>query len=290
VLLVGGCATRPAIRLSPEARAANDVEGNLVVRHLSLRYADPATTCHNRPTEPIFLCSGVMLRATRYSPDYHSWVPNPASPKGDGVSFSYIRMDAKFGKLAYGYVHGFIVYPLFNNPAPVVDLEILCAFPIDSDSDRRSADGCGDHALYPGASKPCQDQGIVTSDQWVAHYRAQGVVNRRDHQCGFRLVSGTPDSAALFMQLIGSMAELGPESFGTQNELIVGSWAATPNQIGVEAFFYLGGSNGLAESQKEQRDFYDTVHYWRPLIRMDLPASPAGAVTFSYQPSEQGVQ
>jgi hypothetical protein len=290
---VAGCVSQPPASGPSTAGnpspAADNIEGQRVARHLAARYANLDTSCRNNPTDPAFLCSGVMLRGTAYSPEYHSWVPNPNSPLMGGVSFSFLRADSKFRSLAYSYTHGFIVYPLFDNPSSVVDLEILCGFPMDANSENRVAFGCGANRLNPETSKPCQAQGITTSAQWLERYRAPGAGDSTQRQCGFTLETGTANSAAIFMQLIDSMALLGEESMGTQNELIVLSWGATPNKVGVEAFFYRGGTDGLADSQKEQKDFYETVHVWRPLIRMTLPQTPADQATFTYVPSEQAV-
>ncbi|WP_434086437.1 hypothetical protein [Photorhabdus laumondii] len=80
---------------------------------------------------PAFLCSGVILRGTIHSNDYKFWQPSPSSIKSGGVSFSYLRKDAKFKRLAYGYKNGFIIFPEHIAPEDRVDFSVLCAFPID---------------------------------------------------------------------------------------------------------------------------------------------------------------
>lgn len=101
---------------------------------------------------------------------------------------------------------------------------------------------------------------------------------------------GTNASAPTFMAVIGAMGAMGAESFSEQNELIVRSWKDRPNSIGIEAFFYLGQSAGLADAQAVQRDFYSTLGVWRPVVRMTLPSTMGSGVTFAYVPSEQGVR
>jgi len=285
--LTSGCVTQPAVGPSPKtvrAEQADDHEGYRVAEHLTKRYGETATACPERPTLPLFLCSGIILRGTDYSPAYHSWVPNPNSPKGDGVSFSYLRQDARFTRLAYGYTHGFIVYPMVYNPGVVIDLEILCAFPIDAATDYRTSSGCGSHRNYASASGPCQAQDITTAVQWVNHYRTPGV-NGHEYQCGFTVVSGTPNAPAMFLAVLEAMRALDAESLAQQNELIIASWKNTPNQIGIEAFFYLNTS-GRADSMNEQADFNRTVGVWRPVIKMDLPTATSPA-RFTYDPNDQ---
>lgn len=274
--------------MSQGVLVADDQEGADVVRHLTKRYGESVTDCGGARM-PAFLCSGIILRGNNYSPNYHAWVPNPTNPKGDGVSFSFLRHDAKFTRLAYGYAQGFIVYPMTYTPPTLLHLEILCGFPIDGGTDFRTASGCGYNVDYPNQSGPCQAQGIFTATAWLAHYRTPGV-NPRRFQCGFTLQSGTSNSAAIFRESLSAMRLLGEESFATQNEIIIRSWAATPHQIGIEAFFYVGGTTGLGAAQNIQRDFYRTLGVWRPLIRMTLPMVSTGSATFAYVPSEQGVR
>lgn len=267
---------------------SHDQEGALVVSKEAQRFNETYPDCDSSANKPVFLCSGILFRGTVYSPSFHAWVPNPSSAKGDGVSFSYLRQGATFEKLAYGYTSGFIVYPPSGTPPSLYQLEVLCAYPIDADTDARVDLGCGYNTAYPGNSGPCQAQGIQTASQWLSHYRAVSAWPRK-HQCGFTVRIGTQASAPAFMAVIGAMGALGAESFGSQNELIVRSWRDRPNAIGIEAFFYLGQSTGLANAQAVQRDFYNTVGVWRPLIRMTLPRTMGAGVTFQYVASEQGV-
>ncbi|MGE7136265.1 hypothetical protein ACQKIE_01375 [Luteibacter sp. NPDC031894] len=272
-----------------DAPLADDLEGAEVARHLNKRYAESVSNCSGGPRMPAFLCSGIILRAAKYSPNYHAWVPNPNDPNGDGVSFSFLRHDAKFKALAYGYQQGFIAYPVAYTPPSLIHLQVLCGFPLDAATDIRSDSGCGPSDRYPNQSGPCQAQAIFTAPQWITHYRT-AVEEPHRFQCGFTLAAGTANSAAIFMEMLESMHELGEESFNVQNELIIRSWAATPNHVPIEAFFYVGGTQGLGAAQNIQRDFSQTVDAWRPVIRMNLPATSTGSVTFEYVPGEQAVR
>jgi hypothetical protein len=203
------------------------------------------------------------------------------------VSFSFLRDDAKYAKLAYGYTHGFIVYPEVFRPGVATELAILCSFPIDADSDARSENGCGANAAYPAESGPCQRQGITTAAGWVAHYQGGPPGNNpRRRQCGFTVAEGTTNSAAIFKASIDAEAGLGVETFNVQNEVIIGSWKNTPDKVGVEAFFYSAAA-GLADARSEQADFQRTVGAWRPLIKITLPATQAAQATFEYRPADQ---
>jgi len=297
-LTVAGCAVapvsesgRPAVagRTFPALALSHDEEGALVVSKQTQRFNETYPDCDRSSNKPVFMCSGILFRGTAYSPSFHAWVPNPYSAKGDGVSFSYLRQGATFTNLAFGYTSGFIVYPLSSTPPSLYPLEVLCAYPIDANSDNRVDLGCGYNRAYPGYSGPCQAQGIQTASQWLSHYRTAGASSHL-YQCGFTVRIGTQASAPAFMAVIGAMGALGAESFREQNELVVRSWRDRPNAIGIEAFFYLGQTDGLADAQAVQRDFYYTVGVWRPLVRMTLPRTMGASVTFDYLSSEQGVR
>jgi hypothetical protein len=266
--------------------ASHDEEGALVRDHLAARYGESSVNCGGA-SQPSFLCSGILLRGTTYSTAYHSWHPNPGSPKGDGVSFSFLRQDAKYNKLAYGYTHGFIVYPEVFRPGVTVELAILCSFPIDADSDARSEKGCGANAGYPTDSGPCQRQGIATAAQWLAHYWGGPPGNNpRQRQCSFTVAEGTANSAAMFTASLDAEKGLGVETFNVQNEIIIDSWKSAPDKVGVEAFFYATAA-GLADGRSEQADFQKTVGAWRPLIKVNLPTTQAAQATFEYRPADQ---
>jgi hypothetical protein len=282
------CSIYAGATVSDANQLADDAVGAKVATYLSSRYAETSSSCNGNAGMPIFLCSGITLRGTQYSPNYRSWAPNPNSAKGDGVSFSFLRQDSKFSKLAAGYTHGFITYPLVYNPSVVIDLEVLCGFPLNAVTDSRSDRGCGPSRAYPNDSGPCQAQGITDSTAWLKHYRSAMGASPQLHQCGFTLVTGTPNSAAIFMQMLDAMRQLGQESFNENNELIIQSWTAEPNKVGIEAFFYLGNSDGLADSQKEQMDFYKATGAWRPVIRMTLPATSTDSARFEYDRCDQG--
>jgi hypothetical protein len=271
---------------------SHDEEGALVVSKEAQRFNETYADCDHSANKPVFLCSGILFRATAYSPNYHSWVPNPSSPKAGGVSFAYLRKNVTFSAFET-YTNGFITYAPLSTPPSLYQLEILCAFPTDGGTDVRSDRGCGYAKKYPQDSVPCQSQGITTSDQWLAHFWAAGAPDgylRYQRSCGFTLAIGTANSAPVFMEVLAAHKVVRDQQPRAWNEIIVKSWADRPNAIGIESFFYFSGTAGLSDAQNSQRDFYTTVGVWRPLIRMTLPAQNGGDVTFAYIPGEQGVR
>jgi hypothetical protein len=80
----------------PGSQAAHRVavqqdSGEDVVRHLTNRYADMRANC-GTPSQPAFLCNGVMIRGTSSDPGaYHVWDNSPGSITRGGVSASYLR-------------------------------------------------------------------------------------------------------------------------------------------------------------------------------------------------------
>jgi len=262
-------------------------------RYLTEDYANTAKDCGGSTT-PAFLCSGVLFRGTdTYSTSYHAWDPSPSSQTSGGVSFSYLRADSKYSKLAYSYNNGFIFYPYFYAPDDVgidTDIDIMCSFPIDAATLSRDDKGCGAHESYPNDSGPCQDQGIFTADEWYAHY----VEGNRSHtyQCGFIVADeSTYDVADAFYQSILSMATIASESINEQNELRLATWAqGKQDSLPIDAFFYIKDSaSGLSSAQKNQQDFYNTTNppVWVPVIQLTLPANENLDAEFIYQTADQ---
>lgn len=236
---------------------------------------------------PAFLCSGLFIRGTVASDDYHSWDPSPGSVTSGGVSFSWLRKDSKFNKLAYGYVNGFILTPQQDATQDKIDMSVLCAFPVDGATDHRSDAGCGEYTGHP-ESTACQSQGIYTADDWYQHY----ITFDSNHasQCGFGLDSRYPHISDAFNQTILSMAKISTESFNEQNEARIATWAqGIPQQLPLQAFFYLNGSaSGLQGAQHDQNDFYQqTAGMVLPIVNITLPQSPDQDVVFSYFESDQ---
>ncbi len=230
VLTLSGCAThevvQPSVPVSREevlGTASTGVmgagTGPQIAAYLTEAYHNKLNMCRNNPSAPAFLCSGVMLRATQHSTQFHFWNPNPTST---GVSFSYLRADAKFSKLVFGYHNGFILYPYFFKPVGKIEPEILCFFPVDGATTPRADQGCGQS---PGivSSRPCQSQGINTAAQYIAHYNQQ--TNKYGHLCGFDVSDDLNQAATTaFNEAIKAQGMGGTFAFNTQNEFRLAKW------------------------------------------------------------------
>lgn len=261
--------------------------GDDVQRHLRERYDDVRVNC-GRDTQPAFLCDGVLIRGTRFSTTYKSWDNSPASHASGGVSFSYLRKDSKFNKLAYGYVNGYIFLPFFYAGGKLTP-EILCSYPVDAATEFRQNRGCGVDPAYPRGG-PCQAQGVTTASAWFTHYRAGGNSHRSQRGFDVRDVLDAQATAA-FDSTIKAMALIAAESFTEQNELRLHVWAdGLGSQLPLEAFFYVSGSaQGRVDAQNDQRDFKNTTGLAIPVISVGLPVSSANNVTFTYIPGDQVV-
>lgn len=264
-------------------------DGPTIARHLTERYADTRTDC-GADDRPAFLCSGVLFRATIPGP-YHTWNPNPSNRKGS-VSFSWIRQDAKFRSIFTAwYSNGFIFLPDEDAAEYGYDrMDVVCAYPLDGGTDTRTNLGCGTRPEDAVHSRPCAEQGITTGAAWVALF-LRG--NTFWYTCSFDVANGTADAAAAFMQMAAAMAlipgRFQPDS-NVWNELLIRTWPQNSPTIPIEAFFYQAGTaNGLAYAKVDQRDFYQTVNRWVPIIRMTMPATEAEDARFDYLPDEQAV-
>lgn len=257
-----------------------------IANTLTQQYNNTRSHCGGKPLRPAFTCSGLIIRGTMPSDQYHSWNPSPNSVKSGGTSFSYMRADIKFGKLAYGYKNGFILFPPMKAPKSMTSLRVLCMFPIDGDTDKRVNAGCGAHPVYPKDSRECSKNHIFQSGTWARHYyNTRG--NRRQHECAFDLYN-RGHSASMFYQSIKSQHRLENEGFMTQNELRIGTWAQDIAPVlPIQAFFYTEG--GLEGARHDQKDFFNDTGRMVPIVKMVLPKDRTQQAQFFYDPADQAV-
>ncbi|MBD8708163.1 hypothetical protein IFT47_16130 [Pseudomonas sp. CFBP 13711] len=276
---------RPIPHVAHRATIQQD-SGEDVVRHLTNRYADTAANC-GTPSQPAFLCNGVMIRGTSNSPGaYHVWDNSPASITRGGVSASYLRSDANFRKLAWGYNNGYILTAYLFAEGKLHP-EVLCLFPVDAGTGSRTDRGCGEHPGTVG-SRPCHLQNVTTAAQWWTHYTSQPG-NLHYAQCGFDVSDDRNDNAGpAFVAGLEAMSLMGSQAFVENNELVLAVWdSGLGKTLPLEAFFYLAGSAGLPVAQHNQSDLINTDGVWIPVIKITLPTTAAGKVTFSYSADEQ---
>jgi len=267
--------------------------GEKTLCYIRYDYSNTPSRCNESDNEPGVLCSGVVFRGTDddLNRGYYSWNPSPASVTSGGVSFSYLRKDSKFSKVAYNYETGFIFYPVNFTPSTKDNtIKILCGFPLDGWTNNRSDKGCGEQSSRP-SSRPCADQGINNASDWYdINHSASGQNGR--YICGFTLYSpdNTINTTKQFDAMIKSQILLKGNSFNEQNELRLATWEQNKSDIPLEAFFYHeGSSNGLKSSQKDQREFYEQFNAVIPIIEIAFPATINDDVVFDYKESDQVV-
>lgn len=254
---------------------------------LTKQYNNTSRNCGSA-NKPAFLCSGVLLRGTVPSTGYHSWEPSPVSIQSGGVSFSYLRKDVKFKKLAYGYKNGLIFYPHNTTPHGKVESEVLCSFPMDADSFNRNSNGCGAHNKYPSISKACQSLGVRTAGAWKNHYTASST-DPHLRQCGFDVRENVNSNADYFYESIKARSLISTEAFTEQNELRLTTWRqGIGEKLPIQAFFYV--NNGLSYAQYDQRDYYKQTNIFIPIIKITLPNSLSEDVKFNYIASDQAIK
>ncbi|HEX8540654.1 MAG TPA: hypothetical protein VF671_03020 [Pseudomonas sp.] len=281
-LLLAGCTTTTTVQQIPSLGLGETTEA-----HLIERYNDTRVNC-GAATQPAFLCNGVLIRGTDYSPLYNSWDNSPNNHRIGGVSFSYLRRDSKYTRLAYGYDNGYIFLPVFYIGAGKLEPEILCAFPIDAATVNRTDKGCGASSVT--GSGPCQTQNIYTAAAWYNHYRAGN--NSHSHQCGFDVRDALNEGAtSAFDAMIKGMTLISTESFTTQNELRIAVWPeGSGTKLPLEAFFYVNSSKaGLSDAQNDQIKFKTVTGISLPVISLWLPKTPSEQASFKYIASDQRV-
>jgi hypothetical protein len=275
----------------------NAQNGPTVAAQLTTLYGRKFPNCNKIDSQPAFLCSGITLRVTVKDPAgrYKVWDPSPTSTRSGGISFSYLRADTNFGRLAWGYGNGYILYPFLEQPAGKDQLQYLCTYPMDAWGWHRSATQvCGPSASYPVQSKRCQDAGVTTAAQAVAVWNLSGG-NPNLRQCGFDVQDDRNTLAGpAFYQSLLAKSMLGTTGFNEHNEIIIRTWpAGRANTFPIMAFFFIaGGSNeGLADAQYNQRDFYNSTNpkIFVPIIRLTPPVNATGTATFAYVAADQVV-
>lgn len=249
---------------------------------MTKRYADAAAGCGPDMKRPAFECSGILLRGTAPSKNYHAWNPSPGSVARGGVSVSFLRVDAEFNQLAYNYLNGFTFYDAVSNPAGKEWVSVLCSFAVDAATGVRDQKGCGKNTVKPVLSQACQLQNIFTAEQWLVNFKATGTQN----QCGFDLQGDNPAQA--FNETLRATNLISAQSFKMDNELIVATWPQDiPERLPIQSFFYLKG--GLPGAQYDQVDFYKSTGLFVPVINIALPATRAADAVFTYNNADQVV-
>lgn len=268
----------------------NKVYAN-VADDLNANYNKIVSDCGS-PRRPAFLCSGVMIRVTSTSHDYHTWDPSPNSITRGGVSFTFLRKDIRVHINYSGKTSGIIYYPSMLKPAWKGQAEIMCAFPIDGFTGGR-VNSCGVSETLPNGSEPCQDQGINNAETWYQHFvSVPDIGNQREqHQCGFTMSIGTQDTANVFNENLKEIYKIQSlQPFYEYNEIVIKTWPTVngqipnPEALPIQAFFYR--DNGLEDAQYFQQDYYNVTKIWIPIVKMEQDADGSNT-KFYYSSNDQ---
>ena len=245
-------------------------------------------------SRPAYMCSGVMLRATNPTTAYHFYSISPASLANGGVSVSYLRKDAKFASFYAQRTSGFIFdNTAFDKGSNRKPLKVLCAYPIDGASLRRTDSGCGDYELTKAVETFCSQMGITTAEQWLELYQGESTYPQ-GAQCAFDMRDNNPRRAKEFLQNLRAEAFLpGLYTFNgsdsQENELVIAPWKVDPAYSPpVIAAFYVG-QPGLAGARVSQVQWYQATESVLPAIDMTMPATQQDEVTFRYEAKDQAI-
>ncbi|MCS3511467.1 DUF2599 domain-containing protein [Pseudomonas grimontii] len=276
----------------------HDQTGAATVFDMWKRYANTVADC-GAPRRPAFLCSGLFLRGTVYSDTYRFWNYGPSSV--EATAFSWLRKDAKFRQFASDHRHGYVMRAMFDVPTDYIQLEVLCAFPVDAGSHVRTEAGCGDASNTVEIERSCQAEGITTADAWLEDYR----VNRKSHhrQCGFDVRPAfEPAGAAAFMQFVyaHNFADVLDEHFAvagaSNNEVRIKSWPHSDgSRVPIWAIFWVnkdpvtGAPSMLGKdaAQKDQMAIYQDSGNFIPIVQIALPMKPDQDPAFLYAAEDQ---
>lgn len=150
-------------------------------------------------------CSGLILRGADSKQSFVPWDPSPWSLSlaaggigapnlsNGGVSTSYLRKDVTYDGLGLTRYNGFVLKPndIIDNKTEF-EINVLCAFPIDSWTGNRNNKGCGDY-LENGntlgvTEDYCQKVGVSNAQAWLDNFHRQPTppdLKSHKFQCGF---------------------------------------------------------------------------------------------------------
>lgn len=269
------------------ATASLAASGAETAAALQLNYTTTRSACDD-PTVPAHACSGVLLRTTRPSANYHTWNNSPNSLSKGGVAFSYLRADAKTSRLAEDGRSGYTLYPLLLRPKTTYRYYVLCAYPIDGDSWTRDLHGCGDNANTDTLEQVCHEQGITTAEAWVEQFMHTQDYTR---QCAFDVQKHrVTERAEAFYQALRAINLLAYKPF-PWNEIILATWDEKhSSRLPIQSFFYIDNSfGGLENAQHDQADWHQATGQWVPVINLQLPQDDADDAVFTYNAHDQRI-
>lgn len=279
----------------------NDAAGQQTAARLTERYRKTPANC-GAESAPAFLCSGIVMRGTKALTDAqfantYAYAPNAAALKTGSSSFDYLRADSNNLKLTNNYTSGFIFYPVLPLNTQRSQVQVLCYFPLDGNSNARNQEGCGEYPGYEALSRSCTDQGINTGELWLNRYNEDR--NTLAKRCSFNVrdTLNAPSAAnfrtGLRAKQLTNKSNPGDTAAGS---LKLANWpmanTADARKAPIEAFFYLNATGTDVEparqqAKKTQLQFYRISGLGIPVIRVELPGSYEGVASFTYHPQDQ---
>jgi hypothetical protein len=297
VCVVSGCAHVDTVQHTGAGivgRPFVAANGDEVVRRLNALYDDTRPNCDH--DTPAYYCSGVIVRAIRWSSSAYFW-NNTISPDYQGVSFSYLRRD--LGARAVYRSSGYIFSPAENwGKNGIVPLSMFCSFAFDGFTGaERGLQGCGSYPDFPVASRPCAEQGINTVSQFARHYvdvPSGAVFDRWKHQCAF-----ATDWRSFLLSILarqgGGLEELRDQRYSEQ---VLSTWRRDiPEQLPLIALFVrvpeaevVPAPGALSNARAMQSEFRDATGVVLPIVRLHVSesASPPSNRAFTFDASDQG--
>ncbi|VVE62355.1 hypothetical protein PAN31117_00841 [Pandoraea anapnoica] len=231
-------------------------EGFRVAEQLTKRYADTSPDC-NGGTKAAYYCNGVLIRIVAIK-DMPIWNPRADYIVRDGVSFSFLRIDAKVTSLISGRGGTGFIMKEFNAPTAQA-LVMKCAFPADGGTAGRP-----DSCLAAGQTRYCDALGVTTYAAWL------------NARCPFQ---ATPAQFQLSVTVRRDYV-----SPGAWNEQTFKPWPPNiPEKLPLEAFVNVG--DGGADARVVQQGYFNATGRFLPIIRVNVVAAPASI--FTYVPGDQ---
>ncbi|ODP32563.1 hypothetical protein A9762_22415 [Pandoraea sp. ISTKB] len=244
-------------------------EGFRVAERLTNRYLDTSPSC-NGGTKAAFYCDGVLIRMVAVK-DMPVWNPRADYLVRDGVSFSYLRADAKVTAVA-GWTGGTgFIMKEFNAPAgqPLI---LKCSFPTDAGTGLRS-----ESCFTSAADKRfCDELGVTSYAIWHSRYANSSIGSH----CPFR-----PDPVPFQLSITIRRDFPSDVIMGYRhNEITMKPWPPDiPAKLPLEAFVAVG--NVFADARIIQQGYFDATGRFLPIIRVNVTAAPTQV--FIYEPGDQ---
>lgn len=260
--------------------AFDQVFGEAVAEQLNARYENVSDSCGDAAA---YLCSGVLVRTTKATPNYHAWDPSDNSIARNGVSFSYLRRDVRMEKLYIGEGQGFVFKGLeAANKIGSYPTPVRCSFPTDGATSHR-VQSCGHHVYFPNAGESCPEIGVNTLAKWKEHFHSVDRDNRYFHQCA---LGPSRDQFLIFLQARNNFDDL--INLNWANNVEIAAWPpGIPRQLPLEAFIYVQSANpeaARAGAQYMQQDYFNMTTQYLPVIRVTFEG---GQAKFDFFPEDQ---